>query len=65
VGWTDTGSPAQDQLFVVLLMLSVAVGLSPCGQEGRGPVLESILFCAMSLGQIALAKVTRAGGKGV
>ena len=56
-------APTQDQLFVVLLILSVDVGLSPRGQEGCGPTSESIPFCAMPLGQTALAKVTQGRGK--
>lgn len=56
-------SPAQDQLFVVLLMLSMAVGLSPHSQEGCGCTSESIPFCAMPLAQTALAKVTQSRGK--
>lgn len=51
-------SPAQDQLFMVLLMLSVAAGLCPRSQEGYVPTPESIPFCALPLGRTALAKET-------
>lgn len=56
-------SPAQDRLFMVLLMLSVAAGLCPCSQEGCGPTPESILFCALPLGRTALAKETLGRGE--
>lgn len=56
-------SPAQDQLFLVLLMLSMAVGPPPCSQEGCSPRSESIPFCAMPLRQTALTKMAQGRGK--
>lgn len=51
-------SLAQDQLFMVLLVLR-----SPHSQEGHGLTSGSIPFCAMPPGQTALAKVTQSRGK--
>lgn len=49
-------SSAQGQLFVVPLMLSMALVLSPHSQEGCSPKSEGIPFPAVPLGQTALAK---------
>lgn len=51
-------SPAQDQLFMVLLVLR-----SPHSQKGQGPTSGRITFCSMPPGQAALAKATQSRGK--
>lgn len=55
--------PAQDQLFMVLLVLSVAMGWSPCSQEGCGPTIREHPILCNASSETALAKVTQSRGK--